>query len=107
MIAKTRKEENMSMSPQDWRDMARAHRAGAVKAYQSSSGPMSECVIGQALEAQAAECDTIAAEREKAAARRLNPDILCAGCHRLRPGPGFIKRDGINTKRLCEECALT
>jgi hypothetical protein len=94
------------MTPQDWRDLARVHRAGATKAYQMSDTSMSECVLGQAFEAQAFECEAIAVEREKAEVRRLNPDILCAGCHRLRPGPGFIKRDGISTKRLCEECAL-
>lgn len=49
------------MTPQDWRDLSRVYRAGAEKFNSVYMGERSHAAV---LEAQAAECEKIAAERE-------------------------------------------
>jgi hypothetical protein len=93
----------MSMSTQDWRDMARVHRAGA-QAYRESPHYDTRRHAAS-LQTQADECEAIATERETAAWKRVNPDISCSECHQMKPGPGAYLRTDIGGRRVCDDCA--
>lgn len=79
------------MTPQDWRDIARVLRAGA---FATSAW--------EALARMAAECEKIAAGHERPSV----PQISCADCLQLKPGPGVLHHRGSkHAFRICDDCA--